>query len=125
MNAYSMDLRVRVLADIDAGMKSGAVATKYSVSSAWVRRLVQTRRLHGRVAPKSKVSNGPKPSWIAEGYAERLREAVKNKPDSTLAELKRELQLSVALATLWRACAALGLKFKKRSSARRNKTAPT
>jgi hypothetical protein len=36
---YSMELRQRVLADCDAGMKTAAVAQMYSVSEFWVRRL--------------------------------------------------------------------------------------
>jgi transposase len=123
MKAYSMDLRERVLADCDAGLKSGAVAAKYRVSSAWVRRLVQTRQATGRIEPKT--APGPTPSWIAQGYAEALREAVARKPDATLPELKRELNLSVAISTLWAACRALGLTFKKKSAGPRSKTAPT
>lgn len=42
-HAYSMDLRQRVIADCDRGLKTNAVALKYSVSSAWVRRLKQHR----------------------------------------------------------------------------------
>ena len=39
MRAYSMDLRERVLHESDAGMQAAAVASKYRVSAAWVRRL--------------------------------------------------------------------------------------
>jgi transposase len=44
MSSYSMDLRVRVLKDSDAGMLTRRVAEKYQVSPAWVRRLKQRRR---------------------------------------------------------------------------------
>jgi len=36
MAPYSMDLRSRVPGDADAGLPSKAIATKYSVSRAWV-----------------------------------------------------------------------------------------
>lgn len=39
--AYLMDFRERVAADHDAGLGTKAVAQKYSVSPAWVRRLIQ------------------------------------------------------------------------------------
>jgi transposase len=52
MKAYSMDLRRRVLADCDDGMPTSAVATKYKVSTAWVRRLKQRRRETGEVEPR-------------------------------------------------------------------------
>jgi transposase len=58
MKAYSMDLRERVLKDVDAGLKTGAIADKYSVSPAWVRRLKQRRTATGEVAPASSVTGG-------------------------------------------------------------------
>ena len=50
MAAYQNDLRTRVLADWDVGMKANEVAAKYRVSRAWVHRLVQRRpaRHHGQ-----------------------------------------------------------------------------
>ena len=47
MAAYSMDLRLRVLRDADAGLPSDELAEKYSVSRAWVDRLKQRRRETG------------------------------------------------------------------------------
>jgi transposase len=92
MKPYSMDLRERVLADCDAGLPTGAVAATYRVSASWVRRLKQRRRDTGAVAPR--VSRpGPKPSW--DGYADRLRDAVRRTPDATLEELRSQLGLSV------------------------------
>ena len=44
MEAYSMDLRKRVLKDCDAGLGTLAVSVKYDVSPAWIRRLKQRRR---------------------------------------------------------------------------------
>jgi transposase len=108
-----MDLRERVLADCDAGMGTEAAAEKYSVSPAWVRRLLQRRRETGEVAPREQ-RHGPPPSWEAQEYAEPLRAAVAQQPDATLEELKGRLGLAVAVSTVWRACAALGLSFKKK-----------
>ena len=54
MAAYSMDLRLRVLRDADAGLPSDELAEKYSVSRAWVDRLKQRRRETGEVGPASK-----------------------------------------------------------------------
>nr|MBA2301083.1 DUF4062 domain-containing protein [Acidobacteriota bacterium] len=52
MAAYSLDLRTRVLADWDAGLKGEDVAAKYRVSRAWVHRLVQRRRETGEIGPR-------------------------------------------------------------------------
>src|SRR5438067_12004688 len=100
MQPYSLDLRQRVLADCDKGLGTRAVATKYSVSESWVRRLKQRRRLTGEVAPRV-AATGPPPSWHA--YADRLRAAIAQAPDATLEELRECLGLAVALSTLWRA----------------------
>ena len=121
MKPYSMDLRQRVLTDCDAGLTTAQVAAKYTVSPAWARRLKQRRRETGQVAPRD-ARHGPKPSW--EGYADPLRDAVRQQPDATLAELRDRLGLTVALSTLGRAVAALRLTVKKKSSAPPSRTAP-
>ena len=56
MAAYSLDLRTRVLADWDAGLKAEDVAAKYRVSRAWVHRLVQRRRETGEIGPGGRRS---------------------------------------------------------------------
>jgi transposase len=122
MRAYSLDLRERVFADCDRGLTTRAVATKYSVSESWVRRLKQRRRQTGEVGPRP-TTHGPAPSWVA--YGDRLRAAIAQKPDATLEELRDLLQLTVALSTLWRAVAALGLSVKKKSRGPRSRTGPT
>jgi transposase len=122
MKPYSMDLRERVLADCDAGMATPAVAQKYRVSASWVRRLKQRRRADGTTAPRAHRT-GPRPSW--EAYADRLRQAIADDPDATLAELKARLGLAVALSTLWRGVAALGLTVKKKRPTRPSRTART
>ena len=55
MAAYSIDLRLRVLRDADAGLPSDELAEKYSVSRAWVDRLKQRRRETGEVAPRKQT----------------------------------------------------------------------
>jgi transposase len=122
MKPYSMDLRERVLADCDAGLPTGPVAAKYRVSPSWVRRLKQRRRETGEVAPRT-ARPGPEPSWAE--YAGRLREAIRQAPDATLEELRDRLGLAVAVSTLWRAVAALGLSVKKKSSGPPSRTGPT
>jgi len=61
MDAYSMDLRVRVMADVDAGMKTADVARKYRVSPDWVRKLKRLRRETGSFAARQqRVSHATK-----------------------------------------------------------------
>jgi len=121
MRAYSMDLRERVLADCDAGMGPQAVAVKYRVSESWVRRLKQRRAATGETTPRS---SGRRPSsW--KPHAQRIQEVVRDSPDLTLQELKNRLELTLSLATLWRATRALGLTLKKKSSGPPSGIGPT
>ena len=111
MKAYSMDLRVRVLADCDAGMTTPAVAEKYRVSPSWVRRLRQRRRQTGETAPR-RQRHGPVP--LHQTHGDALRQAVADEPDATMAELRAKLALGVALSTMWQALDRLGLSLKKK-----------
>jgi len=122
MKAYSMDLRERVLTDCDDGMKTSAVARKYSVSPAWVRRLKQRRRLTKQVAP-IRQRHGPKPGW--EPHAEKIRAAVREAPDLTLREYIQRYALPVSKSALARGLAALGLSRKKSRSGPPSKSART
>jgi transposase len=109
MEPYSTDLRRRVLADCDAGMKTKPVARKYSVSCAWVHRIKQQRREEGRVAALP-FNGGRKP--IIDRV--ELAEQVKRTPDATLAELRQKLGLSCSLSAIHQALAGLKITFKKR-----------
>jgi transposase len=108
---YSPDLRQRVLADCDQGLSTSQVAHKYTVSPAWVRRLLQRRRQTGETAPRPQ-RRGPVP--LSQTHGEQILQAVRDQPDATLAELRQQLGLAVALSTLWAAVAALGLRLKKK-----------
>ena len=110
MKPYSMDLRVRVLADSDAGMRTAQVAEKYSVSTAWVRRLKQRRRESGQIAPRHGSGRKPK---LDDQQRSQLAKLVSERPDATLEELRNELEVDVCLSTIWLALKSLGLTLKK------------
>jgi transposase len=118
MQAYSMDLRERVMADVEAGLGTEATARKYRVSASWVRKLKRQRREVGHFAPLSpRVSHESK----LDPHLEQLDGFVQQKPDATLNELQAQLRAQGAAAgrvTVWRALKKLGLTFKKKSCAR-------
>ena len=122
MKPYSVDLRERVLKDCDAGMGTLAVAVKYKVSPAWVRRLKQRRRETGQIAARQ-----PRPRQPVKlvQYVEKLSPLVREKPDATLEELRAQLGGNVSTTTLWRALRALQLTFKKKFCMLPSRTAPT
>lgn len=122
MRAYSTDLRDRVLRDLDAGLKTSAVARKYSVSSSWVRRLKQRRAATGETRPRPQ-RHGRVPASVT--HAEAIREAVRRAPDATLDEYRQRFHLPVSRAALARALVALGLTRKKSRSGRASRTART
>ena len=122
MKAYSIDLRERVLRDLDGGMKTSAVARKYSVSPAWVRRLKQRRAATGEIAPRQQ-RHGKATAWVAHTAA--IREAVRQAPDATLDEFRDRFNLPMSRATLARALLVLGLTRKKSRSGRVSRIART
>ncbi len=123
MEAYSQDLRKRVLAACDAGKRTKEVARLFEVSPAWVRRLKQRRREFNTIAPLPK-KNGPDPK-LTPRHRAALRDAVEEQPDITLVELKHKLKLPASVPTICRALRALGLSFKKSRSSPMSRTAPT
>ena len=110
MRAYSIDLRVRVLEAAAAGDGTAELADRFSVSPAWVRRLRQRHRQTGEVGPR--VARPTRAAKLAAHHP-RIRELLAATPDLTLAELRGELKVTVALSTLWAAVRGLGYTFKK------------
>ena len=115
MRAYSLDLRVRVFADYDAGLTFAQVARKYSVSAEWVRQIVRRRERTGEVAARPPI---PRRVPFRRTHEAELRRAVAEAPDLTLAALRERLGVGVSLATLHNALIALKLTLKKSRSGR-------
>jgi transposase len=118
MRAYSLDLRVRVFADYDAGLTFAQLARKYSVSAEWVRQIVRRRERTGEVAARRPI---PKRVPFRATHEAALRQAVADAPDLTLAALRDRLGVEVSLATLHNALVALKLTLKKSRSGRPNR----
>jgi len=119
MRAYSMDLRVRVVRDVDAGLMPDAVAEKYHVSGSWVRLLRQRRRETGEIAPRAQ-RYGPRRKL--EPHLHTLAALIEEQPDRTLAELRDGLPVSVSIPTIWRAVDELRLRVKKHRTAVRTRS---
>lgn len=122
MEAYSMDLRLRVLRACDEGTLTRAeIAEQFEVSQSWLYSLLKRRREEGTIAPRP-YAGGPKPTFDERGL-ERLGKEVQKHPDATLAELQQTLSLECCLTTIWSALNTLGLTYKKDGSGRRAKSA--
>jgi len=124
MEAYSLDLRQRVLATVDAGqLRRTQIAALFAVSTSWIRRLVQRRRETGVIAPIPQ-RHGPRPA-LRDRQRRRLADLVQRRPDASLAELRQQLAAGVGTTTIWRALSQLGLTLKKSRCGPASKTAPT
>lgn len=116
--AYSQDLRDRVLAARDKGIKTKEVARLFAVSASWVRRVIQRRREHGETSPRPRGG-----ATVVKIDPQRLRELVRQKPDATIRELRESLGVPCAESGVAKALKRLRLSFKKRRSTRRSRTA--
>lgn len=120
MQAYSVDLRERVLADSEAGMRTKGLAEKYRVSESWVRKMKKQWRETGQVGPRQqRVSHATK----LDDHQQQLQRLVDETPDATLQELCDQLPVQVSTATMSRALTRLKLTFKKSIACRRAKAA--
>jgi transposase len=97
------------------------IATRFFVCLAWVYRLLQRRCQTGSIAPKPH-GGGQKPAFDADA-AGRLRQAVADRPDATLVELRQATGVACGLAAVHRAVGRLGLPRKKSRSEPPSRTA--
>lgn len=124
MNAYSMDLRERVVAACDAGDATREqVAARFSVSVRWIRDLLRRRRETGSIAPLPH-GGGRSPAFAGES-AERLRAAVAANDDATLAELAEAAGVVCAVSAVHGALKRLGITRKKSRGGRPSRTVPS
>ena len=118
--AYAQDLRDRVLAAYDRGMKTKEIADLFNVSPAWARRVKQRRRETGETSARPRGG-----ATIIKIDLDRLAQLVKKRPDATIKELHVMLGADCGESAVCMALKRLGLTFKKRRSMRRSKTART
>lgn len=120
----SVDLRERILGAYDDGEGTREdVARRFRVSLGMVKKLLQQRRHTGDIAPRHHMA-GRKPQIVAE-HERQMRAMLGGKPDLTLKELREVLGLECSLQAIHVVLGKMGLTYKKRHSARQNKTART
>jgi len=88
MRPYSLDLRERVAAAVDHHEGSiRGIARVFRVSTSFIVRLLQRRRVAGTLAP-GPHGGGP-PLALGPVDLERLAGLVRKQPDATLEQLRR------------------------------------
>ena len=114
MQAYSVDLRERVLAAVAAGQSARGAAARFGIGPATASRGVRRWRETGeRTARKQ----GHPPGSKLDAHAPYLLELVVTQVDLTRAEVQRRLArergVRAAIGTLWGFYQQQGLTYKK------------
>ena len=125
MQAYSLDLRQRVVEAYENGMETILeVAGRFEVSESFIKKLLRRKRMTGTIAPIG--HRGGQPKRLSDKDRKWLHKAVSAQPDVTLGELRerllREKNLSASVPTICRELRALNLRRKKSRSLRMKET---
>lgn len=123
MQAYSVDLRERVVAAYEKGNNTiTEIAAKFSVGETFVKKMLRQKRQTGSLmrlahrAGAKKVLQAAHRQWLAK--------QIKEQPDATLVELQTSLLerrgVSVSPATVSRELTQLRLPRKKNRSSLQN-----
>lgn len=121
MKTYPVEYRYRVVQLTEGGYSTAEVVEALGVSPSWVRSIKALHRDGEPLAPKSKANRRRS---LADREGDRLRARVREKPGTTLADLRRDLGLETSLSNLWTALRGLGLSLKKSRSGRPSGTVP-
>lgn len=116
MQAYSLDLRQRVVSAYENGVETILeVAERFEVSDSFIKKLLRRKRTTGEIAPVG--HRGGQPKRLSEKHRKWLLKTVLAAPDITLRELGERLLsewgVSASVPTLSRELRALNLRRKK------------
>jgi transposase len=125
MQAYSQDLRERVLRALARGDRPTEIARRFEVSRVWVYQVRDRERETG--VRSSFQIGGHRRSRLAE-REQVLRGWISAQPDLSLAELRQRLAqqgLSIKIGALWHQLNKWNLTFKKKPCTPTSESAPT
>jgi transposase len=114
MRPYSLDLRQRVLAALDASEGSQPeIARRFRVSVSFITRLLQRRRQTGSVDPAP--HGGGHPPALDRAGRRKLRQLVREQPDATLEELASRVGVPCGRMAIFRALRKLKITRKRKA----------
>jgi transposase len=107
---YSMDLRRRVVAEVDHGSPPAVVARRFQVAERTIWNWLALRKETGQITPRQ---GDVGPECVLEPHRERILKSVQDDPGLTLAQRQRQLGLPGCATTLWNALQRWGITLKK------------
>ena len=122
--ALSLDLRIRVLSAVGAGMSHRAAGARFGVSAASVSRWRALEREQGDARPKA--LGGDRRSGRIEAQRGVILSLLEEEPDMTIEELRAALGergLVFSYGAIQRFLVRHGITRKKRPATRRSRTA--
>jgi transposase len=111
-----------IISAYQAGKGTKEIAAIFGRCESAVRRVRQNHRERGTADPLLHLRG--RKGKLTEQLKTQLNELVKNRPDATLIQIKKQLELEVSLSTIDRWLWKLGLSFKKSPSMPVSRTAP-
>ncbi len=116
MQAYSLDLRERVVSAYENGIETILeVAERFEVSDSFIKKLLRRKRATGTIAPVG--HRGGQPKRLLGKHRKWLLKTVLAQPDITLGDLRERLlnehRILASVPTLSRELRALNLRRKK------------
>lgn len=125
--AYSQDLRDRVLIAVDEGERVCAVAVQFRVSRSYIYKALERRARTGAATPGAR--GGAQRVPVLGGHEAALLAHLAANPDATLGELRTWLfemrGVSISIGALWNGLDRLGWTLKKSHSTRRSRNVRT
>ncbi len=113
MEAYSLDLRARVMQAVEEGIDTRKeIAENFGVTTRWIRKLVEQHRKTGSIEPRPHA--GGRQATFTPERLKRLKKLVEKKPGATLDELRKSSRVPCCRMTVHRALQQLGFTRKKR-----------
>ena len=123
---YSLDLRERVVAAIEAGLSTGEAAKRFCIGKATAGAWARRKRTTGTVKPERQ---GPPTGSKLDAHEDFILGLIEEEKDIALAEIAEHLQseygVRVVPATIWTFLDKRGLTFKKRRPMRASNNART
>jgi transposase len=112
--SYSADLRERVLAAVDGGLPTAAVAERFGVSLSFIYKALKRRRLTGETTARAQRNR--QTLKLAAQHA-AIQAEVERRPDATLEEVRDWLRethgVEASLGLMHNTLVRLGLTLKK------------